>query len=188
MRALSIPTSRSLSLISIPDVHVVRERIESACILTRMAPSFIRIGCFEALNGPTFALFGGGQQSADWEALRILGEWVSQNVLRLDVPEGGKWAKELVLESARRNARMVAGWQAYGFMHGVINTDKYVNRPSMKAYHNLPIDSVSIMGLTIDYGPYAFMDIFDRLHICNHSDETGRYSYKVRYILNLVSI
>ena len=39
--------------------------------------------------------------------------------------------------------------------------------------------SVSIMGLTIDYGPYAFMDIYDPLHICNHTDETGRYAYKV---------
>jgi serine/tyrosine/threonine adenylyltransferase len=48
-------------------------------------------------------------------------------------------------------------------MHGVINTD-----------------NVSIMGLTIDYGPYAFMDVFDPAHICNHSDDGGRYSFKVR--------
>ena len=65
------------------------------------------------------------------------------------------------MECARRNAKMVAGWQAYGFMHGVINTD-----------------NVSIMGLTIDYGPYAFMDIYDSMHICNHTDQEGRYAYK----------
>jgi len=67
------------------------------------------------------------------------------------------------MEVARRNAKMVAAWQAYGFMHGVINTD-----------------NVSILGLTIDYGPYAFMDVYDALHVCNHTDETGRYSYKAQ--------
>lgn len=39
--------------------------------------------------------------------------------------------------------------------------------------------SVSILGLTIDYGPYAFMDVFDPFHICNHTDEEGRYAYRV---------
>lgn len=47
-------------------------------------------------------------------------------------------------------------------MHGVINTD-----------------NISILGLTIDYGPYAFMDVYDEGHICNHSDDEGRYAYKV---------
>ena len=104
---------------------------------------------------------GGGQQDANLEALRILGEWVVRRVLKLPIEEGRPWGKELVIECARRNAKMVAGWQAYGFMHGVINTD-----------------NVSIMGLTIDYGPYAFMDIFDSMHICNHTDQEGRYAYK----------
>jgi uncharacterized protein YdiU (UPF0061 family) len=44
--------------------------------------------------------------------------------LKLPVEEGAPWGKELVFEVAKRNAEMVAGWQAYGFMHGVINTDK----------------------------------------------------------------
>ena len=104
-----------------------RERIESASILTRVAPSFIRIGSFEALNPPQSMFFlGGGQQEADLEALRVLGEWVSRKVLRLGLGEGEPWGKALLFEVARRNARMVAGWQAYGFMHGVINTDKCV--------------------------------------------------------------
>jgi uncharacterized protein YdiU (UPF0061 family) len=47
-------------------------------------------------------------------------------------------------------------------MHGVINTD-----------------NISILGLTIDYGPYAFMDVYDNGHICNHSDDEGRYAYRV---------
>lgn len=162
MQALSIPTSRSLSLISLPDVPVYRERKESACVLTRMAPSFLRVGSFEALNGPhNIMLFGGGQQPPNYEALRILGEWVSKNVLKLELHDGEAWGKKLVLDVAERNAKMVAAWQAYGFMHGVINTD-----------------NVSVLGLTIDYGPYAFMDIFDSFHICNHTDSEGRYSYR----------
>ncbi|TFY52835.1 hypothetical protein EVG20_g10382 [Dentipellis fragilis] len=162
MNALRIPTTRSLSIVSLPTVRVLREREETASVVTRVAPSFIRIGNFEALNPPAQMFFlGGGQQSGDFEALRILGEWVTDHVVRVERAEGGAWGKELVLEVARRNAKMAAGWQAYGFMHGVINTD-----------------NVSILGLTIDYGPYAFMDVFDPLHICNHSDDEGRYAYR----------
>lgn len=83
-------------------------------------------------------------KDADWDALRILGEWVVRRVLQLELgarPDGKPpaWGRELVMACARRNARMVAGWQAYGFMvsecfcgtclqlslgqHGVMNTD-----------------------------------------------------------------
>ncbi|KAG1887260.1 hypothetical protein F4604DRAFT_1721032 [Suillus subluteus] len=158
MHALSIPTTRSLSLISLPDLPVIRERTETACIFTRVAETFIRIGNFEALSPPSNSFFlGGGQQDADYEALRQL-------VLKLEGinwEAGDAWGKELLFDVARRNARMVAAWQAYGFMHGVMNTD-----------------NISILGLTIDYGPYAFMDVFDSYHICNHSDGEGRYAYK----------
>ena len=126
MNALGIPTTRSLALVSLPELPVHRERLEAACITARLAPSFLRIGSFEALNSPArLYFFGGGQQEGDFEALRILGEFVADRVLKVREGGTGKWAKALVLECARRNARMVAGWQAYGFMHGVINTDKY---------------------------------------------------------------
>ncbi|KIJ12837.1 hypothetical protein PAXINDRAFT_101049 [Paxillus involutus ATCC 200175] len=164
MQALSIPTTRSLGLVSLPDLPVRREKFETACVFTRVAESFIRIGNFEAFSPPENAYFlGGGQQGPDYEGLRILGEWTVGRVLKLktvDLDAGDAWGKELLFEVARRNAKMVAAWQAYGFMHGVINTD-----------------NVSIMGLTIDYGPYAFMDVFDPYHICNHSDSEGRYAY-----------
>jgi len=125
MQALNIPTTRALSLISLPALPVIREREETGCVLTRVAPSFIRIGCFEAFNGPTnMFFFGGGQQKPDLEGLRILGEWVASKVLKLNIEPGKAWGEALILEVARRNAKMVAGWQAYGFMHGVINTDK----------------------------------------------------------------
>lgn len=93
--------------------------MEYASIATRLAPSFIRIGNFQTFNPPEeiFYLFGGGAGGKkDWEGLRILGEWVVKRVLKLDVQEGEAWGKKLVLEVARRNAEMLGGWQAYGFM------------------------------------------------------------------------
>lgn len=64
-------------------------------------------------------------------------------------------------EVVTRTAKLVAEWQCVGFCHGVLNTD-----------------NMSILGLTIDYGPFGFMDAFDEEFICNGSDEEGRYSYK----------
>ena len=66
------------------------------------------------------------------------------------------WFAEVV----RRTARLIADWQAAGFAHGVMNTD-----------------NMSILGLTLDYGPYGFMDAYDPWFICNHSDEQGRYAF-----------
>jgi uncharacterized protein YdiU (UPF0061 family) len=63
-------------------------------------------------------------------------------------------------EIATRTARLVGLWQSYGFCHGVLNTD-----------------NMSIVGLTIDYGPFAFMPFYDTEFVCNLSDEDGRYSY-----------
>ncbi|KAG5220184.1 UPF0061-domain-containing protein [Salix suchowensis] len=141
MQALGIPTSRALSIVSLPEVQVARERMESASVVTRIAPSFIRIGSFEAFNGPAnMFFFGGGQQEPHWDGLRKLGEWVSTRVLKLGGEPGQAWGERLVMEVAKRNAKMVAGWQW--------NT-----------------------------GPYAFMDVFNPFHICNHTDESGRYAY-----------
>ena len=65
-------------------------------------------------------------------------------------------------EVVERTAKLAAKWQLYGFCHGVLNTD-----------------NMSILGLTIDYGPYGFMEHFDPKHICNHSDlDRGRYKYR----------
>lgn len=60
-----------------------------------------------------------------------------------------------------KTAHMVALWQCVGFCHGVLNTD-----------------NMSMLGLTIDYGPFGFMEDFDPNFICNHSDDQGRYSYE----------
>jgi uncharacterized protein YdiU (UPF0061 family) len=63
-------------------------------------------------------------------------------------------------EVVRRTARLIAAWQAAGFAHGVMNTD-----------------NMSILGLTLDYGPYGFMDAYDPWFVCNHSDTQGRYAF-----------
>ena len=67
---------------------------------------------------------------------------------------------ELLREVTRRTAELMAQWQAVGFSHGVMNTD-----------------NMSILGLTLDYGPFGFLDAFDPGYICNHSDTGGRYAF-----------
>jgi uncharacterized protein YdiU (UPF0061 family) len=68
---------------------------------------------------------------------------------------------DLFQKISEHNAKLVAQWQAVGFCHGVLNTD-----------------NISVLGLTIDYGPFGFLDQFQIDHICNHSDHGGRYSYQ----------
>jgi uncharacterized protein YdiU (UPF0061 family) len=67
---------------------------------------------------------------------------------------------DLFKRICERNAKLVAQWQAVGFCHGVLNSD-----------------NISVLGLTIDYGPFGFLDQFQIDHICNHSDQGGRYAY-----------
>lgn len=114
----SMPTSRSLSLVLLPELKVLREYgPEKGAIVSRIAPSFLRIGSFEMLNPPTdqFMFFysrpGYEKPKPEWDNLRVLGAFVR---LKLGMDEGaGTW--EMVREVTRRNARMVAGWQAWGF-------------------------------------------------------------------------
>ena len=147
MAALNIPTTRAL-MITGSDKGIMRETVESAAVATRMAPSFVRFGSFE-----------------HWfyrdkpEELRLLADYVITNFYPELTGEPNPY-KALLAEVTRRTARMVAHWQAVGFMHGVMNTD-----------------NMSILGLTLDYGPFGFMEAFDSQHICNHTDQQGRYSY-----------
>ena len=147
MAALGIPTTRALMLTG-SEQGVMRESIETSAVATRMAPSFVRFGSFE-----------------HWfyrdkpEELRLLADYVIDNFYpELKVKSNPYTA--LLAEVTRRTARMIAQWQAVGFMHGVMNTD-----------------NMSILGLTLDYGPFGFMEAFDSQFICNHTDQQGRYSY-----------
>lgn len=148
MHALGIPTTRALTIVGSP-LPVRRESLETAAVVTRVAPSFLRFGHFEHF----------AHTAADRAALqRLLAATIERYFPALqghDQP-----AAALLAEVALRTARLVAQWQAVGFCHGVMNTD-----------------NMSLLGLTIDYGPFGFLDAFDPGHICNHSDDQGRYAY-----------
>lgn len=116
----SLPTSRSLSLILLPKLQVLRENgPEPGAIVSRIAPSFLRIGSFEILNPPqdqlVFFLLRPNQARSEpeWDNLRVLGEFV-RGKLNLDAA-AGSW--EMIREIGRRNAKMVAAWQAYVRQH-----------------------------------------------------------------------
>ncbi len=147
MHGLGIPTTRALSLVSAKN-PVMRETVETAAVVARMAPSFIRFGSFQ---------HWAAQQKPDY--LRLLSDFVIERYY----PECQAASNPYVslLEAVvKRTAELMAGWQVVGFCHGVMNTD-----------------NMSILGLTLDYGPYGFMDGFDAGHICNHTDTNGRYAW-----------
>ena len=147
MHGLGIPTTRALCVTG-SDAPVRREEIETAAVVTRTAPSFIRFGHFEHFS---YA----GQHAQ----LKILADYVIDRFY--PACRDAKQPYAALLEAvSERTAHMAAAWQAVGFCHGVMNTD-----------------NMSILGLTIDYGPFQFLDAFDPGHICNHSDTQGRYAY-----------
>jgi serine/tyrosine/threonine adenylyltransferase len=147
MHGLGIPTTRALALTG-SDAKVLREEIETAAVVTRTAPSFIRFGHFEH--------FSYNDMHAE---LKALADFVIDSFYPAcrDAPNPYAALLEAVSE---RTAHLMAAWQSVGFCHGVMNTD-----------------NMSILGLTIDYGPFQFLDAFDPTHICNHSDAQGRYAY-----------
>ncbi|MGO4377877.1 YdiU family protein [Pseudoduganella sp. RAF19] len=147
MQALGIPTTRALSVAG-SDQGVVRETIETSAVVIRMAPTFVRFGSFEHW-------FYRNKK----DELKQLADYVIDRFYPELREQANPYAAFLE-EVTRRTARMIAQWQAVGFMHGVMNTD-----------------NMSILGQTLDYGPFGFMEAFDAQHICNHTDEHGRYSY-----------
>jgi uncharacterized protein YdiU (UPF0061 family) len=151
MHGLGIPTTRSLCVTG-SDAPVRREEMETAAVVTRVAPSFIRFGHFEHFSA-----------NEQYDSLRQLADYVIDRFYpecRVTEKFAGNPYAALLEAVSERTAAMVAQWQAVGFCHGVMNTD-----------------NMSILGLTIDYGPFQFLDAFDPAHICNHSDTQGRYAY-----------
>ncbi len=149
MHGLGIASSRALCVIG-SDAPVRREILETAAVVTRVAPSFIRFGHFEHFSY-------NGQHGQ----LKTLADHVIDRHYPhcRDNADDNPYAALLQAVSLR-TATMAAQWQAVGFCHGVMNTD-----------------NMSILGLTIDYGPFQFLDAFDPAHICNHSDHSGRYAF-----------
>ena len=164
MHGLGIPTSRALCVTG-SDARVRREEIETAAVVTRVAPSFVRFGHFEHFS-----------YNDQHENLKSLSNYCIDRYYYSCLSDIVKFAPESGVNSAsnvelnpyatllqavsEKTAAMVAQWQSVGFCHGVMNTD-----------------NMSILGLTIDYGPFQFMDAYVPGHICNHSDTGGRYAF-----------
>jgi serine/tyrosine/threonine adenylyltransferase len=155
MQGLGIPTTQALCLVGSDD-KVYREQVETGAMLVRMAPSHVRFGTFE--------IFYYRKQH---DHLRTLADYViDQHFSHLRDAEE-KYAK-FFTEVVERTAKLIAQWQAVGWAHGVMNTD-----------------NMSILGLTLDYGPYGFMDDYDAGFICNHSDHNGRYAFNQQSYIGL---
>lgn len=147
LTALGIPSSQALA-IAASDEPVQREQMETGANLVRVTRCHIRFGHFEYFF----------YQRMEPQLAQLI-DYCAQRYLRLEA--GLEQQAQALLEMATRNtARMIAHWQAIGFAHGVMNTD-----------------NMSLIGETFDFGPYAFLDRFDPHHICNHSDEQGRYRF-----------
>lgn len=144
---LGVPTTRALCLVG-SDLPVRRERMETAAVVTRLAPSFVRFGHFEHFS-----------YSERFDALRRLCDWTVSRVAP-ECAAAANPAAALLDEVARRTARLVASWQGLGFVHGVLNTD-----------------NMSMLGWTLDYGPFGFMDGFDPDYTPNLTDRGGRYAW-----------
>ncbi len=147
MAGLGIPTTRALGMM-VSDTPVYREKTERGALLLRLARTHIRFGHFEHFfytNQP--------------EQLTLLAD----KVIDWYWPECRQQPKPYLAMFANiveATAKMIAMWQAYGFAHGVMNTD-----------------NMSILGDTFDYGPFAFLDDYQPGYICNHSDYQGRYAF-----------
>ncbi|KHJ32292.1 hypothetical protein EV44_g5501 [Erysiphe necator] len=180
LHALGIPTTRALSITKLPHEKVYRETIEPGAIVSRFAQSWLRIGTFDLLHS-----------RGERNLIRILSSYIAENVfdgweslparnqsengdfgapvetgIEKNTIEGPSGLEEnrfarLYREIVRRNAKTVATWQAYAFTNGVLNTD-----------------NTSIYGLSMDFGPFAFLDNFDPQYTPNHDDQLSRYSYK----------
>jgi serine/tyrosine/threonine adenylyltransferase len=156
MHFLGVPTTRALSLVATGDT-VVRDMFyngdpqpEQGAVVCRVAPSFVRFGNFE--------IHASRQES---ESLQRLADYIiSQHFRQLGTPSPERYALWFE-EICRRTALMIAHWMRVGFVHGVMNTD-----------------NMSILGLTIDYGPYGWLEDYDPAWTPNTTDLPGRrYAY-----------
>jgi len=148
MHALGIPTTRALSIVT-SDTQIARETYEPGAMLMRIAQSHVRFGHFEHFY-----------YRREPEKVRQMADFV----IRHHWPHWQDDADKYILwfrDVVARTASLMACWQTVGFAHGVMNTD-----------------NMSILGLTMDYGPYGFLDDYQPDFICNHSDHQGRYSFE----------
>ncbi|MCL6617078.1 MAG: YdiU family protein [Anoxybacillus ayderensis] len=147
MHALRIPTTRSLAVVTTGEV-VMRETELPGAILTRVAASHLRVGTFQY-----------AARFLSKEELQSLADYA----IKRHYPNGEHAPNRYLFfleEVMKKQAALVAKWQLVGFIHGVMNTD-----------------NMTISGETIDYGPCAFMDVYDPATVFSSIDTQGRYAY-----------
>lgn len=147
MNGLRIPTTRSLAVVTTGE-SIIREGYLPGAILTRVASSHLRVGTF--------------QFAANWGTVQDIKELADYTIKRHFSEIGNREDKYICLlqEVVKRQANLIAKWQLVGFIHGVMNTD-----------------NMTISGETIDYGPCAFMDVYDPETVFSSIDNYGRYAY-----------
>jgi uncharacterized protein YdiU (UPF0061 family) len=169
--SLGIPTTRALSLVG-SDTTVQRDPLysgnviyEQCAVVCRLSPTFLRFGSFEIFL-PKDPLSGSMGPSNGLETemlpkmLNYLGKFHFNKLYTETCDNLKNFVNKLFLLTTIRSAILAAYWQSYAFCHGVLNTD-----------------NMSILGLTIDFGPFGFMEFFDNFYVCNNSDKHGRYAY-----------
>ena len=147
MHALGIASSRSLAVVSTGE-SIIRETLQPGAVLTRIASSHLRVGTFQYVS-----------QWGTVEELRTLADYTLNRHFS-DVEGYENKYFSLLNEVIKRQASLIAKWQLVGFVHGVMNTD-----------------NMAISGETIDYGPCAFMDVYDEVTVFSSIDKHGRYAY-----------
>lgn len=148
MHGLGIPTTRSLAVVTTGE-KIMRERLLPGAIMTRVASSHLRVGTF--------------QYAANWgsvEELRALADYAIERHYP-EIGQGEERYLDFFKAVMKRQATLIAKWQLVGFIHGVMNTD-----------------NMTISGETIDYGPCAFMDVYDPKTVFSSIDAQGRYAYE----------
>lgn len=157
MHYLGVPTTRALSLIASPQ-KIKRDmfydgnpRLEQSAIVCRVAPTFIRFGSFEIFTARN-----------DIETLRKIADYTIKYFFPEIDPISTRRYVDWFKKVYQNTIQLIVHWQRIGFVHGVMNTD-----------------NMSILGLTMDYGPYGWLDIYQKDWTPNFTDyTTRRYTYK----------
>ncbi|KAK3707431.1 hypothetical protein QZH41_011901 [Actinostola sp. cb2023] len=165
MHYLGIPTSRAASIVVSNDplwrdmFYDGHPKQEKAAVVLRVAKSWFRIGSLEILT-----------ERGEIELLRKLVDFIIEQHFE-DIKDDNNKYLNFFSKVVTMTSDMIAQWQSVGFVHGVCNTDNF-----------------SLLSITIDYGPFGFLDEYDKDFIPNSSDDEGRYSFRNQPSIGLFNL